>query len=272
MASKIEFAVQMTCESCANSVKSSLAGVPGVNNVTVSLPEETVIVETTLPSSEIQKLIESSGRRAILKGYGDSAKAGHQGAAVAMLGGLTGSALGDVKGVVRFVQVDEDTCVVDGTLDGLSPGPHGLHVHECGDLSQGCDSIGEHFNPYKTQHGSPKDEPQMRHAGDLGNITADENGRATFRLTDRVLKVWDLIGRSVAVTEKEDDLGRGNSPESTVNGNSGTRLACGIIARSAGMFENSKKICACDGVSLWDERDKPLAGPGRRTETYTANL
>ena len=43
-----------------------------------------------------------------------------------------------------------------------------------------------------------------------------------------------------------------------------SRLACGIIARSAGMFENSKRICACDGVTLWDERDRPLAGPGRR--------
>ena len=42
------------------------------------------------------------------------------------------------------------------------------------------------------------------------------------------------------------------------------RLGCGIIARSAGLFENTKKICACDGVSLWDERNKPLAGPGRR--------
>lgn len=50
------------------------------------------------------------------------------------------------------------------------------------------------------------------------------------------------------------------------------RLACGIIARSAGMFENSKRICACDGVTLWDERDKPLAGPSRRTNIPTNNL
>lgn len=42
------------------------------------------------------------------------------------------------------------------------------------------------------------------------------------------------------------------------------RIACGIIARSSGLFENNKKICACDGVTLWEERDVPLAGPGRQ--------
>lgn len=41
------------------------------------------------------------------------------------------------------------------------------------------------------------------------------------------------------------------------------RIACGIIARSAGILQNFKKICACDGVTLWDERDKPLAGVNR---------
>lgn len=45
-------------------------------------------------------------------------------------------------------------------------------------------------------------------------------------------------------------------------------IACGIIARASGLFENSKKICACDGVTLWEERDVPLAGPGRQRKGY----
>jgi copper chaperone for superoxide dismutase len=61
------------------------------------------------------------------------------GAAVAMLGSASGCGFGAVKGVIRFLQTDENTCVVEGTLDGLTPGLHGLHVHECGDISQGCD-------------------------------------------------------------------------------------------------------------------------------------
>ena len=28
--------------------------------------------------------------------------------------------------------------MIDGTIDGLSPGRHGLNIHELGDLSQGC--------------------------------------------------------------------------------------------------------------------------------------
>lgn len=43
-----------------------------------------------------------------------------------------------VKGVVRMVQSDESSLVIDGTLDGLPPGKHAICVHECGDISDGC--------------------------------------------------------------------------------------------------------------------------------------
>lgn len=64
----------------------------------------------------------------------------------------------------------------------------------------------------------------MQHAGDLGNITAGPDGRATFRLMDKVIKLWDIIGRSVVVTDGPDDLGRGNHPQSLQDGNAGQRL------------------------------------------------
>ncbi len=41
------------------------------------------------------------------------------------------------------------------------------------------------------------------------------------------------------------------------------RVACGIVARSAGLFENAKRLCECDGITIWDERDVPMAGEGR---------
>ncbi|KAG1222996.1 hypothetical protein G6F68_020474 [Rhizopus microsporus] len=62
------------------------------------------------------------------------------------------------------------------------------------------------------------------------------------------IKVWDVIGRSIVITEKEDDL----HPSST-DGHSGDGLLCGIIARSAGAFENTKIVCACNGNTLWEE-------------------
>ncbi|XP_075044833.1 copper chaperone for superoxide dismutase [Mixophyes fleayi] len=263
MACKLEFAVQMTCEKCVNAVKSSLQGVQGVQDVNVSLESETVVVETTLPALEVQKLLESTGRRAVLKGMG-STKSQNLGAAVVMMEG-------PVLGVVHFLQASEDTCVIDGTLDGLSPGLHGIHIHEFGDLSRGYESCGAHYNPDGNTHGGPGDHD--RHVGDLGNILAGDDGRAAFRIANERLKVWNVIGRSLVVDEGEDDLGCGNHPFSKITGNSGKGLAFGIIARSAGLFENTKKICSCDGVTIWEERDCPIAGPGRKNvQTTYAHL
>ncbi|XP_018532686.1 copper chaperone for superoxide dismutase [Lates calcarifer] len=263
---KLEFAVQMTCESCADKVRAALEGKPGVQSISIDVGREQVLVESALTSAEVQALIESTGRRAVLKGIGGSEQ--DLGAAVAMLEGV-----GKIHGVVRFLQLSEDRCLIDGTVDGLEPGLHGLHVHTLGDLTQDCNSCGEHYNPFGRQHGGPGDSE--RHVGDLGNIVAGPDGRASFRLEDTQLKVWDVIGRSLVVDAGEDDLGRGSHPLSKHTGNSGERLACGIIARSAGLFQNPKQICACDGVTLWEERDRPIAGKGRsktNAETPAAHL
>lgn len=247
---KIEFAVNMTCQKCVDSVRNSLTDTRDIKNVDVSLEKGSVVVETTLPYSVIQERIEKAGKTAVLKGYGDSTSA------VSMLGGQSGYSINDqIMGVVRFAQTAEG-CVIDGTIDGLDPGLHGIHIHECGDISDGCNSVGEHFNPNNAPHGGPDDNILNRHVGDLGNIEADNTGRAIFRRIDKLLNIPDLIGRSLVVTEQADDLGKGQNLESKIHGNSGTRLSCGIIARSSGLFQNTKMICACDGLTLWDEREK----------------
>lgn len=124
---KIEFAVQMTCDSCVNAIKKALDGVVGIKNVDINLQTNSVVIDTTLTTEEVQKKLESTGRKAVVKGF-----AGTQ-AGVAILD------VGDknIKGVVRFIQVNPNTCVIDGTVDGLKPGKHGLAVHECGDTSGG---------------------------------------------------------------------------------------------------------------------------------------
>uniref|UniRef100_A0A3P8PVN2 Superoxide dismutase copper chaperone n=1 Tax=Astatotilapia calliptera TaxID=8154 RepID=A0A3P8PVN2_ASTCA len=214
---KLEFAVQMTCESCGEKVRAALEGKPGVNSVSIDVGQEQVLVESALTSAEVQALIESTGRRAVLKGIGGSEK--DLGAAVAMLAGA-----GSIQGVVRFLQLSEERCLIDGTIDGLEPGPHGLHVHTLGDLTLDCLSCGEHYNPFGRQHGGPEDSD--RHVGDLGNVIAGPDGRASFRLEDGQLKVWDVIGRSLVVDAGEDDLGRGGHPLSKQTGNSGERPTC----------------------------------------------
>ncbi|XP_041983799.1 superoxide dismutase [Cu-Zn] isoform X2 [Aricia agestis] len=216
------------------------------------------MVETTLPNTVVLDMVaKTSGRRAVLQGFGE------QQSAVAMVSSQF--CCGErVMGVIRFQQSGDGPLVADGSLDGMAPGPHGLHVHDAGDLSRGCSSIGDHYNPLGTPHGGPLDPPERRHAGDLGNITADESGRATFRILDNVLKLHEIVGRSVAVKAGRDDLGRGASPDSATDGDAGRPVACGIIARSAGVFTNPKRVCQCDGVVVWDERDRPLAGAGRQ--------
>lgn len=59
---------------------------------------------------------------------------------------------------------------LNGSVTGLKPGLHGFHIHEKGDLGNGCLASGAHFNPHKLMHGAPDDS--NRHVGDLGNINA----------------------------------------------------------------------------------------------------
>jgi len=246
----------MTCEGCEDKVKKALGERSDIQILKIDCNSQQVLVETTLPSGKVQNIIESTGRRAVLKGYGASKDVKHLGAGVAMMSDHYDPPL--VVGVVRFLQADSGTCLVDGTIDGLTPGKHGLHVHESGDLSGGCESLGEHYNPENVKHGNRTDP--VRHVGDLGNIVADDKGRADFRFEDKMLKLSDVIGRSLAVTSAEDDLGRGKSVQSQIDGNSGFRIACGIIARSAGLFANPKKVCLCSGATLWDERSQAPSG------------
>ncbi|KAF8792532.1 copper chaperone for superoxide dismutase-like [Argiope bruennichi] len=244
--SNVEFDVNLSCKNCASSVENVLSKIKDIKIISIDVEKQSVVVESSLPSQVVKEAIESTGKRAVLKGFGSKKLE----SAVAEIKGECG-----IFGVVRFHQADKDLCVIDGTVDGLSSGEHGLHIHEYGDLSQGCESIGPHFNPTNSVHGGRDD--LKRHYGDLGNIVADSNGRASFRIHDNIVKVFDIIGRSLAVTAGRDDLGRGNNESSTIDGNSGKCLAAAIIARSAGLFENPKRICQCDGITVWDETNQP---------------
>lgn len=263
-----EFAVDLTCSKCVKATEDVLKRSKEISHFKVDLKGQSVVITSTKSTSDLKSIIESTGKRAVVLGTGP-AKAqekelSKQVAAVAMIGGLIGA--GNVEGVIRFVQIDAKNCVIDGTVVGLNSfAEHALAIHESGDISNGCSSVGEHYNPRNMRHGSP--ESNVRHVGDLGNIVADEHGRAEFKFSDHLLKVSDIIGRSIVVAEGKDDLGESSHRLSQINGNCGKLLSCGIIARSAGLFQNSKRICACDGIILWDERDRPLVGPERSNIT-----
>ncbi|KAG8214597.1 superoxide dismutase [Butyriboletus roseoflavus] len=140
-----------------------------------------------------------------------------------------------VSGEVTFEQPTKDGSVtVSGTIENLDPSVfRGFHIHELGDLSDGCLSTGTHFNPLKKVHGARTDS--TRHVGDLGNIASDEHGIATFSFTDDVISLngpKGIVGRAVVLHEGEDDLGRGGNEDSLKTGNAGGRIACGVIGRA----------------------------------------
>lgn len=141
-----------------------------------------------------------------------------------------GTASTGIEGLVTFSQQGlRGKVTIEGSIAGITPGYHGFHVHEFGNLTNGCASTGAHFNPMKTKHGGPNDAE--RHVGDLGNIFADSNGRATILLTDAVISLNgpnSIIGRACVVHQNPDDLGHGQG-DSQTTGNSGARVACGII-------------------------------------------
>ncbi|KAL4601567.1 superoxide dismutase-like [Arapaima gigas] len=138
---------------------------------------------------------------------------------------------GDVSGTVYFEQQDESSSVkVTGEIKGLTPGSHGFHVHVYGDNTNGCISAGPHFNPLNKTHGAPTDAE--RHVGDLGNVIAGSDNIANVNIEDKIISLVgpnSIIGRTMVVHEKADDLGKGGNDESKLTGNAGGRLACGVI-------------------------------------------
>ncbi|CAN6454103.1 unnamed protein product [Victoria cruziana] len=150
---------------------------------------------------------------------------GHTVKAVALISGDR-----DVKGSLHFLQDANGATHVTGRITGLSPGLHGFHIHALGDTTNGCISTGPHFNPLKRNHGARTAED--RHAGDLGNIFAGQDGVAEVRLKDTQIPLTgphSILGRAVVVHADPDDLGRGGHELSKTTGNSGARVGCGVI-------------------------------------------
>ncbi|PYJ62961.1 MAG: superoxide dismutase family protein [Verrucomicrobia bacterium] len=133
-----------------------------------------------------------------------------------------------VSGTVTFTEV-ADGVQVHAEITGLTPGNHGFHVHEFGDCSApDASSAGAHFNPTNKPHAAP--DAAERHVGDMGNVEADASGKAKLEYVDHQISLTNdqqsAIGRSVVVHAKADDL------KSQPAGDSGARIACGVIGRA----------------------------------------
>jgi superoxide dismutase, Cu-Zn family len=152
-----------------------------------------------------------------------SARAAQPTTAVAVLHPTKGT---QPTGTIHFQSVGDGKVHVTATVEGLGPNSvHAIHIHEFGDCTApDATSAGGHYNPEGHPHALP--DKKERHAGDLGNLKADAQGKATLDLTVDNITINrsknPIVGRGVIVHEKMDD---GSQPV----GNAGGRIACGVI-------------------------------------------
>lgn len=130
-----------------------------------------------------------------------------------------------ISGQVTFTQAAAGGVDVQVTLQNAT-GEHGIHVHEGGECGTDGKAAGPHWNPQNEKHGVLGSTPH--HMGDLGNITG---GSLTMHVPDWTIgdgSPSDVIGHTVVVHAKVDDL------KTDPSGNSGDRIACGAITLGGG--------------------------------------
>lgn len=153
--------------------------------------------------------------------------AGRQGSATVALNG----AGGELRGGGEVWQDNNGQVHVDLRLQGLPAGMHAIHFHAVGSCESGATTFsgaGAHYNPASRQHGL--NNPAGPHAGDAPNFTVEPNGTARVQfVTDRVTlttgsaTLFDSDGTSLVVHAAADDQ------VSQPAGNSGDRIACGVV-------------------------------------------
>jgi len=147
----------------------------------------------------------------------------------------------NIKGIIEFEEIINKKVLItiDLKSNKYKKTIHGFHIHEAGDLSDNCMSACSHFNPYNKNHGGP--DSKERHVGDLGNIIFNSKGECKMTMEDNQVKLRgikaNVIGRSIVIHSKEDDLGLGKNEDSLKTGNAGSRITCAVIGYS-------KKICS----------------------------
>jgi superoxide dismutase, Cu-Zn family len=119
------------------------------------------------------------------------------------------------------------------SVSDLTPGEHGIHIHTVGKCEgPAFTSAGGHFNPASAHHGIHNAQDPHPHVGDLPNLVVDQSGKAKSNfmvegatLGDGANSLFHEGGTSIVIHAKADDL------MSDPSGNSGDRVACGVIAK-----------------------------------------
>ncbi len=136
-----------------------------------------------------------------------------------------------------MVQVSPTLTLVDLTIRGLSPGKYWATVRETGDISQGAVSTGRIWTDSK--------EGVLKPRGFFGTVDVGNDGRGSVFI-DKPIQIWEMIGRGMVISRQHES-------ERKLEKNDENTLV-GVIARSAGVWDNDKTVCSCSGKTLWEER------------------
>ncbi|KAK6497360.1 copper chaperone, variant 2 [Arthrobotrys musiformis] len=155
------------------------------------------------------------------------------GAAVCILETHAPGVVNPVRGLARLVQVGTEFTIIDISLRGLAPGIYQASIRQNGDISRGAASTGGAWEE-DTKGGEAR--------GKLGQIEVSNEGSGAI-IIDVGIAIWELIGRSMVLSSSTEGFQQGD--EATL---------VGVIARSAGVWENDKVVCSCSGKTVWEER------------------
>ncbi|CAB4256924.1 similar to Saccharomyces cerevisiae YMR038C CCS1 Copper chaperone for superoxide dismutase Sod1p, involved in oxidative stress protection [Maudiozyma barnettii] len=172
--------------------------------------------------SDIISAFQKYGMDAILRGSGKP-----NSSAVTILEDFSQQVGSTVEGLVRIVQVTDSKTLFDITINGadLPAGNYSVAINENGDISKGLQSTGNAFFKF------PETLKCLKQADGIVTGHAFWSGS---------MKAWEIIGRSIVLKELTTD-----GPGKEIGG---------VIARSAGAWENDKQVCACTGKTVWQER------------------
>lgn len=228
----------------------ALNHIEGVHKIEANLKDQLVLVEGTAAPSAIVSAIEATGRDAILRGSGKSNSAG-----VCILETHSTTVKDPVRGLARMVQVGENKTLVDLTLKGVSPGTYHATVRERGDISAGAASTGGIWEAIKKiggfhagEQGEQGVQNQAEARGMFGSIQVGQDGRGSTFL-DRPVAIWEVIGRGMVVSKQVEGPFAKDDADTLV----------GVVARSAGVWDNDKVVCSCSGKTVWEERKEQQA-------------
>lgn len=220
------YSVALSCGGCVESVSKSILKNEGIKEVKCDIATQTVSVEASTPPSKIIESIQETGRDAIIRGTGKP-----NSAAVCILedfnnipvdlSNLSSSTDRNVYGLARLIKMDGNQTFVDLTLTGMKPhGEYFASFRSNGDLSNGPMSCGSSLYT-------------------LPKMSCDDNGKCQ-QFVSVPLSMDNTIGRAMTVSTDSTKV----FIDSMV----------GVIARSAGAWENEKYVCSCTGKNIWQER------------------